>query len=330
MPRYIVPHHGGLKYVRAIPKDVQALEGRKVWTAYLKGLSAEDAKTRALELAAEHDKRAKVLRNLAEPDKRLLKSKGGLARCQVDAAQADYLAAVLWSHSLGKPATDPAHRTIAALLDAHAPTHNIVAKLNGKAGADPRLFDLVPLWQHIAKPRTAKTIDKANMHVRRFAELVGDYAPREVTRQHAIAYRDALEKLPGLSADSVEDTFTACTGFFAVAMGRRVLLISNPFSGVKARKGENGKFADQGRKPFTSTHARLIFKRLAEVPTDDQMVMRLLAYHGMRAGEACQLRACDVRRLAGSMSSRSMMPRSRSRTARACAMSRSIPSAVIY
>ena len=121
MPRYIVPHHGGLKYVRAIPKDVQALEGRKVWTAYLKGLSAEDAKTRALELAAEHDKRAKVLRNLAEPDKRLLKSKGGLARCQVDAAQADYLAAVLWSHSLGKPATDPAHRTIAALLAGTCP-----------------------------------------------------------------------------------------------------------------------------------------------------------------------------------------------------------------
>ena len=29
------------------------------------------------------------------------------------------------------------------------------------------------------------------------------------------------------------------------------------------------------------------------------MVMRLLAYHGMRAGEACQLRACDVQRLSG-------------------------------
>ena len=31
MPRYIVPHHGGLKYVRAIPVKVQPLEGRKVW-----------------------------------------------------------------------------------------------------------------------------------------------------------------------------------------------------------------------------------------------------------------------------------------------------------
>ena len=31
----------------------------------------------------------------------------------------------------------------------------------------------------------------------------------------------------------------------------------------------------------------------------DQMVMRLIAYHGMRAGEACQLRACDVHRVGG-------------------------------
>ena len=32
MPRYLVPHHGGLKYVRAIPRDLWELEGRKVWT----------------------------------------------------------------------------------------------------------------------------------------------------------------------------------------------------------------------------------------------------------------------------------------------------------
>lgn len=56
---------------------------------------------------------------------------------------------------------------------------------------------------------------------------------------------------------------------------------------------------EQGRKPFTATHARLIFKRLATLPADDQMVMRLLAYHGMRAGEVCQLRACDVKRVGG-------------------------------
>ena len=73
----------------------------------------------------------------------------------------------------------------------------------------------------------------------------------------------------------------------------------NPFSGVKARKGDNGRFADEGRKPFTSIHARLIFKRLAELQPDDQIVMRLLAYHGMRAGEVCQLRACDVTRVGG-------------------------------
>jgi integrase len=305
MPRYIVPHHGGLKYVRAIPVKVQPLEGRKVWTAYLKGLSGADAKTRALELAAEHDKRAKALLSLPESDKKMLISRGGLARCQADAAHADYLAAVLWPYTLVKPASEHAsklaqgaRRSIASLSEAHATTNNIVAKLNGKEGSDPRLFELVALWQRVAKPRAPKSIDKMKMHVRRFVELIGDHAPRDVTRQHAIDYRDGLEKRAGLSAKSVDKHLYGMHRLYSVALSEGAADL-NPFSGVKARKGDNGKFADDGRKPFTSTHARLIFKRLAELQPDDQIVMRLLAYHGMRAGEVCQLRACDVQRLGG-------------------------------
>ena len=37
MPRYVVPHHGGLKYVRAIPKDVQPLEGSQGLDGILEG-----------------------------------------------------------------------------------------------------------------------------------------------------------------------------------------------------------------------------------------------------------------------------------------------------
>ncbi|MDP1587514.1 MAG: hypothetical protein Q8M07_07230, partial [Prosthecobacter sp.] len=299
MPRYVVPHHGGLKYVRAIPKDVQPLEGRKVWTAYLKGLTLADAKTRALELAAEHDKRAKALRGLPEADKKMLTSKGGLAVCQVEADQAEYLAAVLWPYTLGKPATPHAAQlaqgarlSIASLSEANAATHNIVAKLNGKVGSDPRLFDLVALWQRVAKPRASKSTDKMKMHVRRFVELIGDHAPRDVTRQHAIDYRDGLEKRSGLSAKSVDKHLYGMLRLYNVALSEGAA-DQNPFAGVKARKGANGKYVDEGRKPFTSTHARLIFKRLASLPADDRIVMRLLAYHGMRAGEACQLRACD-------------------------------------
>ena len=305
MPRYIVPHHGGLKYVRAIPKDVQPLEGRKVWTAYLKGLSVADAKTRALELAAEHDKRAKVLRALPEADKKMLISKGGLVLCQVEADQAEYLAAVLWPYTLGKPKTpyaarlaQGARRSIASLSEANAPIHNVVAKLNGQSGAAPRLFDLVALWQRVAKPRAAKSTDKMKMHVRRFVELIGDHSPKDVTRQHAIDYRDALEKRSCLSAKSVDKHLYGMLRLYNVALSEGAA-DHNPFNGVKARKGANGKYVDEGRKPFTSIHARLIFKQLASLPSEDQIVMRLLAYHGMRAGEACQLRACDVTRVSG-------------------------------
>ena len=305
MPRYVVPHHGGLKYVRAIPKDVQPLEGRKVWTAYLKGLNLADAKTRALELAADHDKRAKALRGLAEADKKTLISKGGLALCQVEADQAEYLAAVLWPYTLGKPKTphaarlaQGARRSISSMSAANAATHNIFAKLRGESGSDPRLFDLVALWQRVAKPRAAKSTDKMKMHVRRFVELIGDHPPRDVTRQQALDFRDGLERRSDLSAKSVDKHLYGMLRLYNVALSEGAA-DQNPFMGVKARKGPNGKYVDEGRKPFTSIHARLIFKQLSSLPADDQIVMRLLAYHGMRAGEACQLRGCDVTRVTG-------------------------------
>jgi integrase len=157
------------------------------------------------------------------------------------------------------------------------------------------------LWQRIAKPRAVKSIDKANLHVRRFVELVGDRLPRDVVRKHAIEYRDALGKLPGLSATSVDKHLYGMHRLFSVALSEGVV-DSNPFSGVKARKADNGKFADQGKKPFTSEQSRLVLTRLnglPKLPIDDRIVMRLLAYHGMRGAEACQLRASDVKRVNG-------------------------------
>ena len=303
MPRYIVPHHGGLKYVRAIPKDVQQLEGRKVWTAYLGKISGNDAKTRALELAAEHDKRAKVLRNLPETDKRLLRSKGGLARCEHDAAHADYLAAVLWPYTDGKPQTDEAkrktdtaRRTVASLLEAHAPTHNIVAKINGKPGiAPPRLFDLVTL--HEKTCRDDNTPKRERIYVRRFVEIVGDLAAPDVTRAHVIAFRDALEA-QGVKPGNVGVHLAKINTLFRVGLSEGIVT-SNPADGVKARAKPDSKFADQEGKSFTSAQVKRIFAALDGETADFQWIIRLLAYHGMRGGEVCQLRCSDVTTLHG-------------------------------
>ena len=300
MPRYIVRHHGGLKYVRAIPEKLQPLEGRKVWTEYLGKISADDAETRALELAAEHNKRAKVLRNLPEPDKRMLISKGGLARCEADAAQADYLAALLWPYTIGKPQTEAAkrradstRRTIASLLEAHAPTHNIVAKLNGKASeALPRLFDLVTLHEKTSILRDDKTPKRERTYVRRFVEIVGDLAAPDVTRNHVIAFRDTLEAR-GFKPDNVGQHLAKLNTLFKVGLSEGIVT-SNPAYGVKARAQPGSKFADHEGKSFTSAQVKRIFAALDGETADFQWIIRLLAYHGMRGGEVCQLRCSDV------------------------------------
>ena len=293
MPRYVVPHHGGLKYVRAIPKKLQTLEGRTVWTAYLKGLSAADAKTRALELAAEHDKRAKVLRNLPESDKKLLISKGGLARCQADAAQADYLSALLWCHTVGKPADTIAKQkqAIASLSETHAPVHNIVARIEGKPGVSPpRLFDLVTLHEKVNR-LSRKTAERERTYVARFVEVAGDLSPQDVTREHVIAFRDALER-QDLTTGNIKQHLAKLHTLFNVALSEGVVSL-NPAHKIKARQQSRDTLAEDD-KDFTSDHVRRIFAVLPDEAADFQWIVRLLAYHGARSKEICHLRCADV------------------------------------
>ena len=302
----------GFQYKRAVPLALQPLIGRTSWTRWLGNRGRTAAEQRARELAVEHDRTIASLRALSPAECQQIAAAGGLSAWQAQRWYDDI--EIRFTRLMAEHVTPDAEMPDAmqaqTLLEVYRARERVVRleaeaagakrlarKINGEGGGS--LSGLVSLWQRVAKPRTAKTVDRINIHVRRFAELVGDYAPREVTRQHAIAYRDALEKLsPGLSAISVDIHLYGLHRLFSVALSEGVVDF-NPFNGVKAHKGENGKYVDQRRKPFTSDQARTIFAHLAELPNDDQMVMRLLAYHGMRAGEACQLRACDVRRVGG-------------------------------
>lgn len=302
LPRYVVPHHGGLKYVRAIPKKLQSLEGRTVWTEYLGKILPADARTRAMELAAEHDRRARALRDLPETDKQFLKSKGGLARCQADAAQADYLAAVLYPYTLESRSTpkdraEKTRRTVAAFLEAQAPVHNIAAKVEGKpTELPPRLFDLVALHERVNPPRSFKTGEKGRLHLARFAEMVGDLAPQAVTREHVIKFRDDLEA-KGFKAANIGQHLAKLHTLFNVALSEGIVT-SNPAHGVKARRQLGAKLTD-GKQSFDATHVSRIFKTLDGESADFQWIVKLLAYHGARSTEICQLKCTDVAFLHG-------------------------------
>ena len=306
---YLCARRDGYQYKRAVPKLLQKLIGRTAWTVWLGVQPRALAIVKARSLAGEHDQLIARLSTLPVPERQQIIDAGGIEKWRIGQAHLDIGTRFVELGGTLEPDNEQpeewqaadalfalrARREAARRKAAVAASHKTASKLDGKPDG-PVLFDLITLWQRIAKPRAAKSVDKVKMHVRRFVELVGDLAPRDVTRQQAIDYRDALEKLPGLSATSVDKHLYGMHRLYNVALSEGVV-DANPFSGVKARKGANGRYADEGRKPFTSTHARLIFKRLAELPADDQTVMRLLAYHGLRAGEACQLRACDVMRV---------------------------------
>ena len=73
------------------------------------------------------------------------------------------------------------------------------------------------------------------------------------------------------------------------------LLHSNPFNNVRPR--HTAAFASR-RQGFTD-QVRAIFEALKGEPAHFAWIVRLLAFHGLRSGEACQLRCDDVTVLHG-------------------------------
>ena len=111
-----------------------------------------------------------------------------------------------------------------------------------------------------------------------------------MTRGH-VAYRDALEDLTWMKPKNATEHLESLHVIFAVAISEG-LLDQNPFSGVKVRPSMGAFIAR--RQGFTEEHVKVIFDALKPEPDYFAWVVRLLAYHGLRSGEACQLRCSDV------------------------------------
>ena len=154
-------------------------------------------------------------------------------------------------------------------------------------------MDLVLLWERVRRPRSEISRAKARLCARRFIELVGNLSIDAIERTHAVAFRDGLEA--DMKSKNVADHLGRLHVLFAVAMSEG-LLESNPFSNVRPR--HTAAFASR-RQGFTADHVRAIFEALKGEPDYFEWIVRLLAFHGMRSGEACQLRCDDVTVLHG-------------------------------
>jgi integrase len=139
------------------------------------------------------------------------------------------------------------------------------------------------------------------LHLARFAELVGPVEPRDVKRAHAIKYRDAVAANTRLSFRSKKKQIETLNAMFNLALSDG-LVDFNPFHGVKIIQKDATKFSDvQVDRTLTGEQVKLIFDGLERfnMPFDFRWVVWLIAYHGMRSNEAAQLRCEDIVTLHG-------------------------------
>ena len=301
MADFLMRHGSGYKYVRAVPKDLRDVAGQSFWTRYIGAVPHEEAKARALLHAARDQQIIDGLKRLLPSERNAIAEAGGVNAWRK--AHAFDAPSVPWLQLGASLEPDPeqpdpmqaqdalfavyARRELARIEEATATVRKITRKLNGQGGS---LLALVDLHEKVAAPRSYKTGEKARLYVRRFIDVIGDMTPQDVTREHVIKFRDDLEA-KGFTAHNVTQHLAKLHTLFNVALSEGVMQ-SNPAHKIKARKG-NAKLSG-GKQGFDAAQVKRIFNVLGDETADFQWIMKLLAYHGARGSEICQLRCADV------------------------------------
>ena len=189
-----------------------------------------------------------------------------------------------------------ARRKLVAIEEEKTRVARIERTLKGEAAPEPALLSLVAVWEKARPQRNAKSAEKSRLYVTRFVEVVGDIDPQAVRRSHVVQFRDALEARGYTTANTTQHLAKLQT-LFKTAVSEGVMS-HNPAEGVKARRQARDTIAEDD-KGFTAEHMQRIFAALDGETPDFQWIIRLLAYHGARSGEICQLKCGDVAKLSG-------------------------------
>ena len=304
---YMFEHRGGFKYKKAVPSDLHSIIGRKAWTKYLGAIARPKAELEARALSLDHDRLIQALRALNPAELGKIAAAGGLKGYVATTKNAEDAAAFIEAGA-GRYEPDPnapedqyereavaifrARHEVAQLDGEAAAGKNVLAKLDPKNRTLSSLGALIDTWVRVANPRSARSIGKMKLYVGRFIATVGDLTPAEVTADHAAGFRDLLEKRTDIASVTADKHLHALHTLFNVARSERIV-DRNVFHGVKIHKA--GKFADGvKKKALQPAQVRAIFSKLPGESEDFQWIVRLLAYHGARSGEICQLRREDV------------------------------------
>lgn len=322
---HVVKHRNGWRYLRHIPSDARPLIGRAYWSEYLGQISYPAAVKIALQRDVANDAVLANLKKLtAEQRADILTVGTAAARMSgVKAAKPieEYLKVAesvtlddAWAQVVNdfagtlRPDDNlPDDELALQLVETHQwqkQSREIIAR-KGKQKRiaatvtgvnDAKLMPLVDLWQANRKPRNEKTVDKARLYVRRFVEVCGDIAPKDVTRKDANNFRDTLDDADTYARGTVNLHLEKLHTLFGEALASdRFGVNFNPFTGVKSRLAVN---EDDDKKPFTLDQVQTLFSALP-TGSEIELVTRILAYHGARSSEICQLTVADITALHG-------------------------------
>ena len=186
-----------------------------------------------------------------------------------------------------------------AHVQANAAVVNMRAEIDRDRGITRAMsegeYALTPLANAWGKNKSSNVARRIHGYVKRFAECVGDLGPTEVKRDHIFAFRDTLHDA-GKKHNYVKDQLDKLHSLFTFAVSEK-WCAWNPVTGIKARKDspqDQNEDEDDLDKSFTADQTREIFKMMKGESEDFQWVTRLVAYHGARSGEVCQLRCKDI------------------------------------
>ncbi len=272
---YLVRHGAGYRFQMGVPGDLRGLLGRKVWRRYLAMTNEPEARLAALQLAAKCRREIDRLRKLPN-----------LEGTQLTVQSRPLDAADIVSNDV-------------AVFRADSPTVSPLP-LSPTVGQYENFINipsLVDLWKRVAQPRAAFSILRMKRCVDELVSLTGDVSANCVTRLHIMRYRDMLEN-KAYSRSTAKQYLESIHRLFGIALSEGVVE-SNPATGIKVRSGLD-KFADrQRRRPFEVHELRGLVAALGGEPEPFRWLVKVLMCHGMRSGEAAQLRVEDVTTLSG-------------------------------
>lgn len=322
---HIIANGTSWKYQRAVPPKLEKLAGLKLWSHGLGRISYPDAVAKGRIYDASYDALVQRLSNLPEDEAAKLRAAKGVRGLQ-KADQADKLdehflsflardvegfspQALAWAKKpmpKGKVIELAGHAALASAALKEQRTLLATKMAQRRATLDRlkpealgKMSVLVDKWIEVAAPRSTGTPKRMRRFIERFINCCGDLDPRDVTRQDAMKYRDALAKDTSI-LKSAHKYLHGMSRLFNVGMSEG-LTDTNPFQGIEARKQQGRKVADEKPgKRFTSEQARDLLAALDELDLsqefwrDFRLTFRLMIYHGCRSGELGNLTPSDV------------------------------------